>query len=244
LLFLDDDMEADQELLAAHDRSHRAGAEIVLGHIPLHPDSPATFLASGVEHWAEERASRLARPGTELTIFDLVCGQASIRSDLFRVLGGFDESFTRHGTYGNEDLEFGARALDSGCKIVFNPDAISYQRYVVGFRAFLDRYRDRAKADVELTRKHPLLADAFGIRRHGWTDRLLFRPLATLPFLGEGLTRTCASLGLAIAERNPRSKIAARLFWPGRQMTYWRAVAKSGGFKLSRGSAEDSRYNP
>src|SRR5262245_8840024 len=38
LLFIDDDMTADPRLLAEHDRSQREGVEVVLGHMPLHPD--------------------------------------------------------------------------------------------------------------------------------------------------------------------------------------------------------------
>src|SRR5207253_5026154 len=34
LLFLDDDMEADPGLLAEHERSHRAGADLVVGDMP------------------------------------------------------------------------------------------------------------------------------------------------------------------------------------------------------------------
>ena len=56
LLILDDDMEADPRLLAEHDRSHREGADVVLGHIPLHPDSPESFLCPGVAAWADRRA--------------------------------------------------------------------------------------------------------------------------------------------------------------------------------------------
>src|SRR5580698_4513306 len=33
LLFLDDDMEGDPHLLTEHDRSHRAGADVVFGHM-------------------------------------------------------------------------------------------------------------------------------------------------------------------------------------------------------------------
>src|SRR4029078_1004711 len=44
LLFLDDDMEADPDLLAVHERSHRQGADVVVGHVPLHPDSRPSLL--------------------------------------------------------------------------------------------------------------------------------------------------------------------------------------------------------
>jgi len=52
LLFLDDDMEADPAMLAEHDRGHRQGADLVVGDMPLHPDSPANLLSWGVGFWA------------------------------------------------------------------------------------------------------------------------------------------------------------------------------------------------
>ena len=59
LLFLDDDMEAHPQLLVEHDRSHREGADVVLGHIPLHPESPSNILSAAVKSWAEDRACLL-----------------------------------------------------------------------------------------------------------------------------------------------------------------------------------------
>jgi glycosyltransferase involved in cell wall biosynthesis len=47
LLFLDDDMEAERTLLSEHDRSQRDGADLVLGDVPLHPDSPGNLLSAG-----------------------------------------------------------------------------------------------------------------------------------------------------------------------------------------------------
>jgi hypothetical protein len=37
-------------------------------------------------------------------------------------------SATRGGQFGGEDLDFGLRLLESGHRVVFNPDAISRQR--------------------------------------------------------------------------------------------------------------------
>ena len=59
LLFLDDDMRAAADLLSAHDRAHARGADVVVGHVPLDPSSPRTFLAAGVGEWADRRARRL-----------------------------------------------------------------------------------------------------------------------------------------------------------------------------------------
>ena len=69
LMFLDDDMEAHSRLLAEHDRCHRAGADVVLGNVPLHPDSPDNFLSRGCSDWADDRNRRLSGPGVETNAF-------------------------------------------------------------------------------------------------------------------------------------------------------------------------------
>ena len=83
LLFLDDDMTAHPDLLLQHDKSHHDQADMVLGHIPLHPDSPANFLSAAVGEWAEERLNRLSQPGAKLLLADLIMGQASLSREVF-----------------------------------------------------------------------------------------------------------------------------------------------------------------
>src|SRR5947207_8185848 len=102
LLFLDDDMEADPRLLAEHDASHRDGADVVIGHMPLHPGSPPGFLSRGVGEWAERRLERLSGLGGALPVQELLGGQLSIARDRFARLGGFDQAFTADGTFGGE----------------------------------------------------------------------------------------------------------------------------------------------
>src|SRR5579875_2836151 len=94
LLFLDDDMEADPRMLCEHWRSHREGADIVLGHLPLHPDSPRYLLSEGVGLWARTRAERLAAAGRSIPPWEVITGQLSISRQAFERLGGFDVGFT------------------------------------------------------------------------------------------------------------------------------------------------------
>ena len=176
LLFLDDDMEADPSLLHEHDASHRAGAQVVLGHVPLHPDSPQNFLSEGAGAWANDRFRRLAARSETVEPFDVLTGQLSVCREVFDAVGGFDDvDFTRDGAFGNEDLDFGLRLKSGGYRVVFNPDAVSYQRYVVGFRQHLDQWRDVGRADVTLVRRHPEHTAAFRALRS--TDTLVNRML-------------------------------------------------------------------
>jgi glycosyltransferase involved in cell wall biosynthesis len=155
LLFLDDDMEADRHLLAEHARSHESGAGAVTGHVPLHPGSPANFLSDSVKAWAEDRAQMLRSFTGSIDFLEVVGGQLSISHQLFTDLNGFDTNFTRRGTFGNEDRDLACRLLKAGYRIVFNPNAISWQTYIVRPRRFLRNYRQAGGADVRLAAKHP-----------------------------------------------------------------------------------------
>jgi GT2 family glycosyltransferase/peptidoglycan/xylan/chitin deacetylase (PgdA/CDA1 family) len=183
LLFLDDDMEADPALLAEHDRSRRQGADVVLGHMPLHPGSPRNVLSEGVGMWTDYRLERLTAPGEEIPIDDLLTGQLSICRATFARIGGFDTSFTRDGLFGGEDLDFGYRLVKAGCRVTFNPAAISYQRYDVDPATYLRRAREAGRSAHELSAKHPERAAELQrrLRVRSLRDRILALLAVTPP---------------------------------------------------------------
>lgn len=226
LLFLDDDMEAAPDLLAAHLVRHRDGAEAVVGHVPLHPDSGDTVLPRAVGAWAEERLRRLSRPGAQLAAEDLLTGQLSVRRSLFEALSGFDERFTAGGSFGNEDLDLGIRLAASGARIEFAPEAVSRQRYVVTPRAYLRQWRDAGRADVRLARKHPERAAEIFAGKPGlppvqrWTNRL-----------APGAARAWALLVTALRPRRPGTwEVLDR----ARLRAYWQGVREAGGVPARR----------
>ena len=182
LLFLDDDMEAEPEMAAEHDRSHREGADLVLGDFPVHPDSPTTVLSQGVGRWSGRRRELLATPGIEVPLVELITGQMSISRSSFERLGGFDVGFTRQGLYGCEDLDFGYRARQAGLRIVFNPDAVSRQLFAVDPADFTRRTREAGRAKVELAAKHPeLVEETAGLQFTTRRSRLILGMLARAP---------------------------------------------------------------
>ena len=217
LLFLDDDMIAHPDLLSQHDNSHHDQAEMVLGHIPLHPDSPANFLSAGVGEWAEERRERLSQPGAKLLLEDLIMGQASLSREIFTRLGGFDCDFTRAGSYGNEDREFCHRIQTSGHSIVFNPEAISWQKYIVTPRQHLKQWNQSGRADVRFARKHPeLITDIFASRPPTtWIHRVALPALRWLT--------------LSLLDSGWQHPWVASLFFRVRQLEYNDGVDAAGG---------------
>ena len=234
LLFLDDDMVADPELLVQHHGSYGSGADAVLGHLPLHPESPRNFLSRGVGKWAEHRAQKLRAEGARLTLMDLLTGQLSVRRELFEALGGFDADFTRDGSFGAEDTDFGWRLLQSGSRVVFNPNAISHQRYVVTFRHFLRQWYEAGRADAALARKHPeIAADLLELHKAHWRrNRLVLRPLAGMPVLGKIATKVARAAASAMAEKWPMNDRVSRLFGRTRDLAYWHGLAEGGGIRF------------
>ena len=183
LVFLDDDMEAHPEMLEEHDRSHRGGADIVLGHLPLHPASPQTVLSHGVGRWAERRRKRLATSGADLPVSELLTGQMSISREAFNRIGGFDTSFTREGLFGGEDLDFGHRARKAGLRVVFNQAALSYQLWGVDPATYTRRSHEAGRAAEELIVKHPELRPDLDVqpRFNSSGSRVVFGSLALAP---------------------------------------------------------------
>jgi peptidoglycan/xylan/chitin deacetylase (PgdA/CDA1 family)/glycosyltransferase involved in cell wall biosynthesis len=236
LLFLDDDMEAHPQLLVEHDRSHRDGAQVVLGHIPLHPESPSNILSAAVKSWAEDRARSLSSPGARLTLHDLLTGQISLSREIFESVGGFDTNFTRGGSFGDEDVDFGYRLMLAEYRIVFNPNAISWQNYVVRPRQYLRQWRQTGRADVAFARKHPEQSKTLFVLNGGNAriNRWVWRPLASLPFVAVSLATALGWPAVSLVERGVQTKALARLFFQVRTLEYWIGVSEAGGIPRPR----------
>jgi peptidoglycan/xylan/chitin deacetylase (PgdA/CDA1 family)/GT2 family glycosyltransferase len=230
LLFLDDDMEAHPSLLSAHDSSHQDGADVVLGHMPLHPESPPSILIDAVKEWADQRCRKLSLPNLEIPLHDLQTGQMSIASLLFREIGGFDTSFTDSGTFGNEDIDFGYRLMMRGCRITFNPNAISWQKYIVKPQTYLLRAREVGHADVLFSRKHPEKAQTiFKSRGAGRPVHRLCRWIIALPLLGNLLSKAKYMFAVYFLSKDYTGTFTTTIFKAARVMQYWQGVREAGG---------------
>jgi peptidoglycan/xylan/chitin deacetylase (PgdA/CDA1 family) len=232
LLFLDDDMEADPGLLAAHDRRHRDGADAVLGHLALHPDSPRNLLSQELERWEHERLARLTAPDAALALHDLLTGQISVSRRVFDAVGAFDTGFTRDGAFGGEDLDFGYRLLRGGHRVVFEPAAISAQRYVVPpDAAYFRRLRETGRSDAQLSRKHPERAREIRAQapRQALREQVLFAPLSRLPVVGRALTAALRALVIRRMRAGRQDGRTQRILNAVRTLEYQRGVADAGG---------------
>lgn len=230
LLFIDDDMEADRGLIRVHLDAHDGGAEAVTGAMPLHPKSPRTLQSEGVARWAEQLATRCARPGYELTANDIFGGQLSIRRDLFHRLGGYDERFTAGGVFGNEDVDLSHRLVSGGHRVRFRRDAVTYQRYVVTAAEHLRRWEEAGEADVALARLHtdlgPELRAATLTKRP--TSPAVRATLAAPRLIGT-VIGPWRRLGTYLVDRGNRDRFTALLWSRLDRFAYWSGVARAGG---------------
>ena len=228
LLFIDDDMLCAPNLLEQHARLYREGADAITGEITPHHELPDGLRATDLPKFAPSDGNALA------SAFDIFTGQLSVKRKVFKELGGFDESFTASGGYGNEDLDFGARLL-ARYTVRINPAAITMHRDRVDPFQVLRRARLLATADVRFANKHPKLARELFDRR-GASEamtRLLYRPLGRVPLLAPLIASVAVKIAIIALKIHLGGKAApTRLFSIAYGTSYWSGVSRAS--RLSR----------
>jgi len=150
---------------------------------------------------------------------------------VFEAIGGFDGSFTRDGSFGNEDLDIGTRLLFR-YRVVFNPRAVSRQRYVVTCRQHLRQWFQAGQADVEFARKHPARAAEL-FNEHSATKfvtRWLLMPLGRITPLARGLAWAALLAADSLwGKWHWLDRVVRRGFFIARAVLYWNGVASRGG---------------
>lgn len=225
ILFLDDDMMAEPDLIEQHARMYRLGADAVIGDPPLDPESPPGFLSDSIGRWID--SERVSSP---LSPFDVFSGQLSVRKAVFQELGGFDEKLADGNAFANEDADLGVRLLER-FTVRHNPAAISRQRFVVTERDFMARAPRAAAADLHFAAKHPQHARELFDRR-GRSSRLgryVYRPLSLIPMAPRALSSIALWMA-AIAPGTPfrSSRLLARFYSGARTVSYWSALRRLG----------------
>jgi glycosyltransferase involved in cell wall biosynthesis len=220
LLFLDDDMLCEPDLLEEHARSYRDGADAVVGDF-TEPGSQGGFLS-------RKLAERIRDGGsTALTPFDIFGGHISVRRSAFESIGGFDESFGGNGDYG--DFDIGHRLLRS-CAVRHNPKAVSHHGGVLGALQYIRRARNCANATVRFTAKHPeLQRELRQWRGSGRIGRPL-RLLSGIPVI-PGIIAELAGYVAEVGSRTPLRSSPGLAYIRGAAYTlaYWSTMQRNGG---------------
>jgi GT2 family glycosyltransferase len=158
VIVLDDDMEVIPEFIECHRRHHRRGSRLcVLGAVPVRLDSDSPLAARYVAAKFAAHLTNLAEPDHVFVPRDFYSGNTSLRSEVMREVGGFDESFA---VYGNEDVELSVRLRAAGVSLRYDPAALAHQEYDKDLRALARDTREKGRSAVMLARAHPEIFDA------------------------------------------------------------------------------------
>jgi GT2 family glycosyltransferase len=153
LVLLDDDMEPIPEFLELHLRAHEGSRRRgVMGAAPIPEGNSGPPAARYIARKFNQHLEHLARIGRTLRLREFYSGNFSIRRDVLREIGGFDEDFR---VYGNEDLELFLRLCAAGVEISFDPAPRALQRNDKDFRALARDNREKGRTAVLLASKHP-----------------------------------------------------------------------------------------
>ncbi len=223
LLFLDDDMDPEPGLLAAHLAAHAGRTPgVVVGASPPRMDPPFGLFRLALRDWWEDDLERRMQPGHRATFRDVLTGNLSLPAALLARAGGFDPALPCR-----EDHELGIRLLAVGAELRFAPEALAWHCDGTTLDGSLHRARLEGRGDVAIARRHPDLAAAMpfaGPRTPPWVERLAFdRPHAT-DHVVAALRRA-----LDLLERGRFRRRFRRLYGLLRGYWYWRGVAEEAG---------------
>jgi glycosyltransferase involved in cell wall biosynthesis/peptidoglycan/xylan/chitin deacetylase (PgdA/CDA1 family) len=218
ILFLDDDMFCQPDLVEQHARQYRDGADAVIGTIVMDQQSVPGFLSDSVRRWIESEPVR-----SPLTPWDIFSGQLSVKRAVFDAVGGFDETYTAHDAFANEDADLGVRLL-AGFDVRHNPQAITRQRYVVTPREYMERAPKAVTGELHFLTKHPQFSremlDARGMGTR--LGRFAYLPLSRIPWIAR-LVRLSALWAAEVGLKTPlrSNRMLARYFSGSRSVAFW-----------------------
>jgi GT2 family glycosyltransferase len=153
LIVLDDDMQPAPPFVESHRAHHPPGSRrCALGAVPIEPDDSSPRAARYVAAKFNSHLERLAEPGHEFAPRDFYSGNASLRTETMRQVGGFDESFT---VYGNEDVDLWLRLRAAGIELLYEPAALARQEYDKGLRVLCGDTIQKGRTTVILAGMHP-----------------------------------------------------------------------------------------
>lgn len=158
LIVLDDDMQVASEFVERHRSHHPPGSRrCVLGAVPVELEPGGPRAARYVKEKFDLHLTRLAEDPEHLDrTRSFYTGNASLRSEVMREVGGFDESF---GIYGNEDVELALRLRSAGVELGYDPEALAHQRYEKDLGGLQRDTLAKGRTTVHLARRHPQVFD-------------------------------------------------------------------------------------
>lgn len=179
IVFVDDDVVPEPQLLEEHARSHHeAGRDVVVLGPLLTPEG---FEMSPWVRWEQDMLMKqykaMLRGDWQASARQFYTGNASLRRSHIMAAGGFDENFRRA-----EDVELAYRLANNGLEFVFNIRAAGMHFADRSFRAWLDAAYTYGRNDVIFARD----------RNQEWLLPTIRREFKERHYLIRSLVRVCS----------------------------------------------------
>jgi glycosyltransferase involved in cell wall biosynthesis len=204
ILFVDDDVVAQPDLVAQHLLTHQkhTGKVVVMGPMLTPSDHPIGPYVDWEQAMLYKQYGAMSRGDFEPTFRQFYTGNASVRRDLLLAAGPFDERFRRA-----EDIELAFRLAGDGARFIFNESAIGYHYATRSFEAWLQIAHDYGANDVVLSRHRGPMGSLQTLRREYELRHRLVR-LLTRVCIGRPRLDWCVRIPLrAVASLSYRLRL-------------------------------------
>jgi GT2 family glycosyltransferase len=196
IVFIDDDLVPEPQLLEEHARSHQeAGRDVVVLGPLLTPEG---FEMTPWVRWEQEMLMKqynaLGRGHWPASARQFYTGNASLRRSHILAAGGFDEGFRRA-----EDVELAYRLANNGLEFVFNIEAAGMHFADRSYRAWLDAAYTYGRNDVIFARD----------RNQKWLLPTIRQEFLDRHFLIRSLVRVCSGRSQLTRIASSALKLAA-----------------------------------
>ena len=187
VVFTDDDVRAQADLLIAYDAAFTAYPEVAwMGGkvLPMWPSPPPAWLTDA--HWAPLAITDFGETGIGVTREQFRClvgANLAMRREVFEVIGGFDPAFRheRGAVTACEDHEFEVRLVNAGLVGRYEPSAVIHAEVQPNrlTKAYHRKWwYDHGRAKVRMTPpKHTFIDGAEYVPQPTWARHVVGTPL-------------------------------------------------------------------
>ena len=152
IIFLDDDMLTEKDLIEKHIQYHvKTPGIIVSGNGYRNPDDAKhdfdKFLVKVETGWKKQSGG-----SGEITFkkFNFTACNMSLPRQVFEQLGGFDTRFSD-----GEDFDFAVRAINNSIRIIYDNTLLAWHNDWPGIDTYIKRQNEYELAKIQIVKVHP-----------------------------------------------------------------------------------------
>jgi len=183
ILFLDDDMWAEKDLVESHLKAHKNFKGSVLGFFETAWEGHDSLFLQYLKD-SEVQNSFPFEDQEIVSYHYFFTGNVSVRKEAFDKVNGFDEGFK---VYGVEDIDLGYRLWAMGEPMKFEKKALSFHHYEPDYKTFKRKRYNAGYSLGYFIDKYPHLSSKFSFGSHPFlmlgTLNLLFKLLKPFIFI-------------------------------------------------------------